>query len=79
MSRKQSAHPNHIVGGRNGCRFSQASKEKVYFPVSIYMGKTVGAELARGLLIQAGWVIAAYLMARFAWKRGIKHYSAVGG
>ncbi len=52
---------------------------QLYFPVSIYMGKTVGMDLARGLLIQAGWVIAAYFVARFAWKRGIKHYSAVGG
>jgi ABC-2 type transport system permease protein len=52
---------------------------QLYFPVSIYMGKTSGADLARGMLIQAGWVIAAYLVARIAWGRGIKHYSAVGG
>jgi ABC-2 type transport system permease protein len=52
---------------------------QLYFPVSIYMGKTAGADLARGMLIQAGWVFAAYLVARFAWARGIKHYSAVGG
>ncbi len=52
---------------------------QLYFPVSIYMGKAVGMDLARGLLIQAGWVIAAYLAARFMWKRGIRHYSAVGG
>ena len=52
---------------------------QLYFPVSIYMGKIAGADLARGLLIQAGWVIAAYAVARFAWARGIKHYSAVGG
>jgi ABC-2 type transport system permease protein len=52
---------------------------QLYFPASIYMGKIVGVDLARGLLIQAGWVIAAYLAARFAWRRGIKHYSAVGG
>ena len=24
-------------------------------------------------------VVAAYCLARFAWRRGIKHYSAVGG
>ncbi len=52
---------------------------QLYFPVSIYMGKTVGIELGRGLLIQACWVVAAYGLARFAWKRGIKKYSAVGG
>jgi len=52
---------------------------QLYFPLSIYMGKTVGADLVRGLLIQAGWVVAAYFLARFAWRRGIKKYSAVGG
>jgi ABC-2 type transport system permease protein len=43
------------------------------------MGKMTGAELARGLAIQAMWVLAAYGIARFAWNRGIKKYSAVGG
>jgi len=52
---------------------------QLYVPVSIYMGKIVGAELLRGLLIQMLWVVAAYLLARFAWARGIKKYSAVGG
>ena len=52
---------------------------QLYFPVSIYMGKAAGMDLIRGLLIQGLWVIAAYGLARFAWRRGIKHYSAVGG
>lgn len=52
---------------------------QLYFPIGIYMGRTTGAELARGLAMQLGWVIAAYLLARFAWKRGVKKYSAVGG
>src|SRR2546421_2330333 len=33
---------------------------QLYFPISIYMGRTTGAGLLRGLLIQALWVIAAY-------------------
>jgi len=52
---------------------------QMYFPVSIYMGKTAGNALAQGLLIQAAWVVAAYFVARFAWHRGIRKYSAVGG
>ncbi len=52
---------------------------QMYFPVSIYMGKTAGGELARGLLIQALWVGAAWLLAHFAWQRGIRKYAAVGG
>jgi ABC-2 type transport system permease protein len=52
---------------------------QLYFPVSIYMGKATGTDMIRGLVIQGLWVIAAYGLARFAWRRGIKHYSAVGG
>jgi ABC-2 type transport system permease protein len=52
---------------------------QLYFPVSIYMGKVTGVDMIRGMLIQGLWVIAAYGMARFAWRRGIKKYSAVGG
>ena len=52
---------------------------QLYFPISVYMGKTTGAELVKGLAIQLSWVIAAYLLARFAWNRGIKKYGAVGG
>jgi ABC-2 type transport system permease protein len=52
---------------------------QLYFPVSIYLGSTSGPEAVRGLIIQTGWVIFAYSLARFAWRRGIKKYSAVGG
>jgi len=52
---------------------------QLYFPVSIYMGKVTGAALAQGLLIQLGWVVLAYYLARFAWNRGIKKYAAAGG
>jgi ABC-2 type transport system permease protein len=52
---------------------------QLYFPVSIYMGKTTGTELFKGLAIQAVWVLLAYAMARLAWNRGIRRYSAVGG
>src|SRR5439155_12346353 len=52
---------------------------QLYFPVGIYMGKTTGAELARGFGMQIFWVLFAYGAARFAWQRGIKKYAAVGG
>ena len=52
---------------------------QLYFPVSVYLGKTTGMELAKGLLIQLAWVIAAYVAARFAWNCGIKKYAAAGG
>jgi ABC-2 type transport system permease protein len=52
---------------------------QLFFPVGVYMGKFQGAELARGLVIQGSWVVAAYFLARFAWARGIRKYSAAGG
>jgi ABC-2 type transport system permease protein len=52
---------------------------QMYFPVSIYTGQARGADIARGLVVQAAWVIAAWLFARFAWSRGLKKYTAVGG
>lgn len=52
---------------------------QLYFPVSIYMGATTGTDLVNGLLMQCLWVVLAFGMARWAWSRGIKKYSAVGG
>ncbi len=52
---------------------------QLYFPISVYMGKVTGPELAKGLFVQFTWVVAAFLIARFAWARGLKKYSAVGG
>ncbi|MEO6184257.1 MAG: ABC-2 family transporter protein [Verrucomicrobiota bacterium] len=52
---------------------------QLFFPVSIYLGRTSGTALWWGLMIQTFWVVTFYLVARFVWKRGIKKYSAVGG
>jgi ABC-type uncharacterized transport system permease subunit len=35
--------------------------------------------LWQGLGLQLGWVVVAYGAARWAWHRGIRRYSAVGG
>jgi len=52
---------------------------QMYFPVAAYMGKISGADLWSGLLAQFLWVLSAYLLARFMWRRGVKKYSAFGG
>lgn len=52
---------------------------QLYFPISIYMGRIEGPEVWRGLVIQAGWVVLAYVAARLMWSRGIRRYEAVGG
>ena len=52
---------------------------QLYFPVGIYLGQVQGPALWRGLLIQAGWVLFFFVLARVVWSRGIRKYSAVGG
>ena len=52
---------------------------QLFFPVSIYVGKTTGRELIEGFVIQILWVALSFFLARFVWARGIRKYSAVGG
>ncbi|MBI4662309.1 MAG: ABC-2 family transporter protein [Verrucomicrobia bacterium] len=52
---------------------------QLFFPVSIYLGRTTGLALWQGLLVQAFWVAAFYVLARVVWHRGIRKYTAVGG
>lgn len=52
---------------------------QLFLPVSIYLGRITGPALYQGVAIQAGWVVATYLLARFLWRRGIRKYAAVGG
>jgi ABC-2 type transport system permease protein len=52
---------------------------QMFFPVTIYLGRVEGTALYQGLCVQAAWVVAAYVLARVVWRRGIRHYSAVGG
>lgn len=51
----------------------------LFFPVNIYLGRINSSEIIEGLIIQAGWVLAAWALARLVWSRGIRKYSAVGG
>jgi ABC-2 type transport system permease protein len=51
----------------------------LYAPIGIYMGKIAGNGVGLALLTQLFWVLAMYALARFMWRRGIKHYSAFGG
>jgi ABC-2 type transport system permease protein len=52
---------------------------QLYVPISIYLGKSTGSDLWCGLLYQFLWVVAAYVFARWMWRRGITKYSAFGG
>ena len=52
---------------------------QLFFPVSVGLGRVTGAAVWQGLIVQACWVVAAWLLARFVWSRGVRKYSAVGG
>ena len=51
----------------------------LFFPVGVYLGRIHGPHLWKGMLIQAGWMMAFYFLARFVWSRGIRKYTAFGG
>jgi ABC-2 type transport system permease protein len=50
-----------------------------YFPAAVFLGKIRGAALAQGLLIELAWAVGLILLARWLYRRGLRHYSAFGG
>jgi ABC-2 type transport system permease protein len=52
---------------------------ELFFPVQVCMERIKGAALVQGLMIQAGWFLVAYAVARLLWHRGVQRYQAVGG
>lgn len=50
----------------------------VDFPVQVLLGKVAGAELARGLALQAVWAAAFIALRLLLWRRGLERYGAVG-
>jgi ABC-2 type transport system permease protein len=54
-------------------------KYLAYFPAAVFLGKTRGAEMWEGLLIEIGWVLFFIILSRILWWRGVKRYSGFGG
>jgi ABC-2 type transport system permease protein len=50
-----------------------------YFPAVVFLGKVQGADLAWGLALEAFWALFFALLARFLYRRGLRHYGAYGG
>ena len=71
---KQSA-----VDPRSSTLDPRSSLYRVLIGLLLFIGVELWFLVMHGIAIQAGWVIAAYALARFAWRRGIRRYSAVGG
>ena len=48
----------------------------VWFPASLVVGG--GPPIMLGLKVMTGWLIVFYIISRWLWKKGLKHYSAMG-
>jgi ABC-2 type transport system permease protein len=49
------------------------------FPVEILTGQLSAGDMVIGFGFQLGWLIVAVGLYRLAWRRGLRHYTAVGG
>ncbi len=47
-------------------------------PVEILTGGLRGADAWAGVALQVAWVVVAWAVAAFAWRRGVRHHEAVG-
>jgi ABC-2 type transport system permease protein len=54
-------------------------KYLAYYPTAIFLGKVPREELLAGLGIQAAWVVFFIVLARVAFRRGVRRYSGFGG
>lgn len=50
-----------------------------YFPAAVFLGKVQGAELIRGLVIEAMWIGVFFMASRIGFKLGLRRYSGYGG
>lgn len=50
-----------------------------YFPSAVFLGKITGAELVRGLVIEALWILFFVWLSRVLLQRGVTRYSGFGG
>jgi len=48
------------------------------FPIEIVLGRLSLAQIGLGLAIEFAWVTVFFVGYRMLWKRGLKHYGAVG-
>lgn len=49
------------------------------FPVNIVNGKLSMTEILTGMLVQAVWITALFILARILWNKGIRRYISAGG
>lgn len=52
---------------------------ELFCPIAIFLERLKGAQMVQALVIQTGWLLATWALARLMWRRGLGHYQAVGG
>ncbi|MBX7168888.1 MAG: ABC-2 family transporter protein [Pirellulales bacterium] len=50
-----------------------------YFPTAVFLGKLSREEAYLGLAVQLGWVLLFACLCRWAYRAGVRRYSAFGG
>jgi ABC-2 type transport system permease protein len=50
----------------------------VSFPVEVMLGRVAPSDVVVGYGIQVAWIAVALVALRFAWRAGVRRYSAVG-
>lgn len=50
----------------------------IFFPLKIYLGSVDPAFLVKGFVIMFSWIIFMSIILRYAWRRGLKIYTAEG-
>jgi len=50
-----------------------------YVPVTIYLGKRTGDELALALTLQVAWALALFIAGRLLWNRAMRRVTVQGG
>lgn len=50
-----------------------------YFPAAVFLQKIEGWALVQGLALEVFWTLFFYVLSRWLYQRGLKHYSGFGG
>lgn len=49
------------------------------FPIEVFTGQLSQTEIAIGFGWQTGWLIVLVMLHQVVWRRGLRHYAAIGG
>ncbi len=49
-----------------------------YFPIRVYQGAIAPSEMIKNFFFLIAWILVLSYLLKFVWKRGVKHYEAIG-